>query len=89
MIIGGEEDGAGTAVDQLFDGIIDEVRISSMARGADWIKTEYNNESSPGGFYAVGSEEVASSRRRGLTIVGRLIPGGSVESASLGDYQNE
>ena len=71
------------------NGLIDEFRIQSVARSADWIKTEYNNESSPGGFYAVGSEEVASSRRRGLTIVGRLIPGGSVESASLGDYQNE
>ncbi len=37
-------------------GTIDEVRISAIARSSDWIKTEYNNQSSPGTFYAVGSE---------------------------------
>ena len=40
-----------------FDGIIDEVRISSVARSADWIKTSYNNQSSPGTFYRVGIEQ--------------------------------
>ena len=39
-----------------FNGVIDEVRISSIARSADWIKTEYNNQSSPSGFYALGTE---------------------------------
>ena len=40
---------------------IDEVKISSTARSADWISTEYNNQSLPdksggaGGFYTVGS----------------------------------
>jgi hypothetical protein len=38
-------------------GLIDEVRISSTARSACWIQTEYNNQSSPGTFYSVGSEE--------------------------------
>ncbi len=31
-----------------FDGIIDEVRVSTTARSQDWITTEYNNENSPG-----------------------------------------
>ena len=40
-----------------FNGLIDEVRISQAARSDDWIKTEYNNQSSPSTFYSVGSEE--------------------------------
>ncbi|MEE8060684.1 MAG: DUF2341 domain-containing protein [Gemmatimonadales bacterium] len=39
------------------DGKIDEVRISSVARSADWITTAYNNQNSPSTFYTVGSEE--------------------------------
>jgi hypothetical protein len=39
-----------------FDGTIDEVRISNVARSAEWIKTCYNNQSSPASFYSVGNE---------------------------------
>ena len=35
---------------------LDEVRLSSSTRGAAWITTEYNNQSSPGTFITVGSE---------------------------------
>ena len=42
---------------ELFNGIIDEVRISNTARSAGWIATEYNNQYSPSSFYSVGSEE--------------------------------
>jgi len=40
-----------------FDGIIDEVRISSTSRSADWIQTSYNNQFAPSAFYTVGIEE--------------------------------
>jgi hypothetical protein len=47
---------------QYFNGSVDETRISTIARSADWIVTEYNSESSPdkatygsSGFYTVGS----------------------------------
>jgi hypothetical protein len=40
---------------EYFNGSIDEVRISNSVRSADWIATEYNNQSSPATFYAVGS----------------------------------
>lgn len=33
-----------------FSGAVDEVRVSKVARSADWIATEYNNQSSPGTF---------------------------------------
>jgi hypothetical protein len=38
-------------------GIIDEVRLSNIARSADWLKTEYNNQNDPSSFYSVGLEE--------------------------------
>ena len=42
--------------------ILDEVRVSNIARTAGWIGTEYRNQSNPGnlvtpGFYAVGAEQ--------------------------------
>jgi RHS repeat-associated protein len=40
---------------QSFTGNIDEVRISSIARSADWIATEYNNQNSPSTFYSMGA----------------------------------
>jgi len=39
------------------NGVIDEVRISDIARSADWIKTCYNNQNSPSSFCSVGAEE--------------------------------
>ncbi len=44
------------SVDRFFDGILDELRISTAARSADWIAAEYNNQSSPSTFYALGSQ---------------------------------
>ena len=44
-------------ISKCFDGRIDEVRISSVARSAEWIKTSYNNQLSPSGFYTMGIEE--------------------------------
>jgi hypothetical protein len=40
-----------------FNGIIDEVRISGVARTPEWIQTEYNNQKAPAAFYTVGIEE--------------------------------
>ncbi len=46
----------GGAFTRFFNGLIDEVRISDTARSADWIKTEYSNQSDPSNFYSLGSE---------------------------------
>ena len=43
------------------EGNLDESRISNAVRDANWIKTGYNNQSSPSTFYAVGSETSSSS----------------------------
>src|SRR5713101_5801564 len=42
-----------------YSGLIDEVRISNAVRSADWISTEYNNQSSPLTFYSVGPANTA------------------------------
>jgi len=39
-----------------WNGIIDELRISSVARSDNWITSEYNNQSSPSSFYSVGAD---------------------------------
>jgi hypothetical protein len=43
------------------NGRMDEFRVSSTPREGCWIKTEYNNQNSPGTFYSVGAEEGASA----------------------------
>ncbi|GAH10689.1 unnamed protein product, partial [marine sediment metagenome] len=42
-----------------YDGILDEVRVSNIARSADWISTEYNNQFNPDSFYSIGPEKKA------------------------------
>jgi FlaG/FlaF family flagellin (archaellin) len=56
VIIGGGENGAGSTVDELFDGAIDEVRISNVVRSPGWIATEYASMNNPAGFISLGSE---------------------------------
>jgi hypothetical protein len=37
--------------------ILDEVRVSNIARSAGWIATEYRNQNAPATFYTVGAEQ--------------------------------
>lgn len=39
-----------------WNGSIDEVRYSQVVRSANWITTEYNNQSAPGTFATMGTE---------------------------------
>jgi hypothetical protein len=39
-----------------WNGIIDEARVSSVARSANWITTEFNNQNAPGTFITLGTE---------------------------------
>ena len=48
--------GANQELNGFFGGYLDEVRVSSVVRSADWIATEYNNQSNPETFYSVGAE---------------------------------
>ena len=47
-----------------WDGRVDELRLSDIARDADWVKTAFNNQNDPGdigvaGFYTVGAENAS------------------------------
>lgn len=39
-----------------FAGSLDEIRVASVARSADWIATEFNSQNSPSTFYSVSGE---------------------------------
>jgi biopolymer transport protein ExbB len=41
-----------------FSGLMDELRISTAARSADWIITGYRNQSAPSSFYSLGPNEI-------------------------------
>ncbi len=62
---------------------IDEVRVSSIARSADWIATEYNNQSSPSAFYTIGSP--VSGGSEGIAGSGIVSVGGSEQSGYVCD----
>jgi hypothetical protein len=44
----------------LIDGLLDEARISNVARDACWIATEYNNQNVPATYVTVGAEGSAA-----------------------------
>ncbi|MFX1457533.1 MAG: DUF2341 domain-containing protein, partial [Promethearchaeota archaeon] len=51
---------ASGAIDQEWNGNIDEVRISNITYSAGWIITEYNNQYDPKSFYSVGKESTVT-----------------------------
>jgi len=75
-----------TSGGETIDGIIDEVRVSGIARDACWIGTEYNNQRNPSAFYSLGDEEdVGEPEVTTYTITataganGSISPAGAVE----------
>jgi hypothetical protein len=44
-----------------FYGLVDEVRVSSVARSSAWISTEYANQNDPSSFYKIGPEEIQAT----------------------------
>jgi YD repeat-containing protein len=67
-----------------FNGALDEVNVSNVARSGDWVQTEYSNQSSPSTFYTLypeNAEEVvpaavslSASQSQQLTVLGS-VPG--------------
>jgi hypothetical protein len=55
-----------------WNGSLDEARIAGVARSADWITTEYNNQSAPGTFMTIGPETGGSVSTQPLSkLVGK------------------
>jgi len=66
--------GSDYASDFWFDGIIDECRVSSVAKSADWIKEEYYNQFSPTTYTTCGT--TVTTNATNAAALG--IPGGSI-----------
>ncbi len=67
---------------EFLDGIIDELRISNVARSDAWIETSYNNQSAPGDFFNVGSEESAGYERDLYNIPDHSTGSGVIDSVN-------
>jgi hypothetical protein len=50
-------------------GILDEIRISNTARSADWITTEYNNQSATSTFYTMGAQTALDATAPTITSI--------------------
>ncbi|MCH7774014.1 MAG: DUF2341 domain-containing protein, partial [Bacteroidetes bacterium] len=59
------EIGRGKGDDFTIAAIIDEVRISSVARDSSWIGTEYRNQNSPGTFMSFSNQTAAGVSKSG------------------------
>ena len=68
---------------QFLNGVADEVRVSTSARSANWISTEYNNQKSPATFYGMGAELwLGQSSSVAISVspaTGTLVAGQSVQ----------
>jgi biopolymer transport protein ExbB len=54
-----------------FNGNLDEIRVSNVARSDGWIVTTYNNQSTPGSFLTVGSA-IQYAVSKDITTRGRI-----------------
>jgi hypothetical protein len=52
----GLRSGNSPGLDRAFDGVLDELRLSSVGRSAGWIATEAKNQAEPAMFFAIGPE---------------------------------
>ncbi|KKN45819.1 hypothetical protein LCGC14_0679240 [marine sediment metagenome] len=66
-------------------GIIDELRISSVARSDDWFTTQFNNHNDPFNFYSVGSEQAIFHQAQiyAVDLYGNVVP-----NANISMYKN-
>ncbi len=53
---------------EYFNGVLDEARISNSARSADWVATEYNNQSTPSAFYTIGTDASGGPNLTSLSL---------------------
>jgi len=57
MRIGAYYSDSGGGAWYYWHGLIDEVRISNIARSTEWLKTSYNSMNDPSSFFSVGPKE--------------------------------
>ena len=70
--------------DAYLDGRIDELRISTLARSADWILTEYKNQSNVTNFWSVAAVE---SNITDITAIAFTPPDNGTAASVIADLQ--
>ena len=68
-----------------FHGILDEVRISNIARSPGWVATEYNNQSSPRTFASVGTLQTQEAQ---VGVPSFQPDSGRIQCNGDGDHQS-
>jgi hypothetical protein len=79
------------AINGWFAGSLDEIRISPLARSAEWLATEYANQSNPSSFYVITDVDAGTTYLEGnepLTAAA-LTVGGNVSVASGGLWEHK
>lgn len=71
VLFGAQENGT-PGISEFFGGKIDEIKISNVAKSADWIATEYNNQNNPASFYTVGAEQAITKSTYDLDITANM-----------------
>ncbi|MBE3136324.1 MAG: VCBS repeat-containing protein, partial [Thermoplasmata archaeon] len=59
------------------NGRVDELRFETVVRDGSWLRTCYNNQNNPSGFYSLGNEELAPLVNRAPVLSGEMPSDGS------------
>jgi trimeric autotransporter adhesin len=73
-----------------FDGLIDEARVSNVAKTSDWIKAEYVDQNNPVSFTFVGATAVNTSNAAGVNgaLTFTWSGGTSTDPSVAGNWNN-
>ena len=66
---------------KVFSRNFDELRFATVRRTDGWLRTEFNNQSNPSGFYSLSAEELISD--------GRLLPTVVLTDSDVETYEEE
>ncbi|MEM9329191.1 MAG: DUF2341 domain-containing protein, partial [Bacteroidota bacterium] len=71
-----------------FVGSMDELKLSTIARSSNWIRTEYFNQSDPASFTTVGEEELCPIQLGTVNALDDALAVGGTTTLNLSDYEN-
>jgi hypothetical protein len=75
--------GANSGQGNTLVGSLDEIRISSVGRSAQWIATEYANQNDPSAFFTLGAETAASGDEPTTLSLSSTVAGTGSSTATI------
>ncbi len=69
-----------------WDGLLDEIRISCIARTQEWLETEYNNQLNPEDFFMIGDIECSGVDPGVASAASNTIEPGESTNITLSSY---